>query len=185
MLTILALSVLAFLNSVALNRAEAIRRAAEIQLQALVAQLDQRNGDLEREIAERKRAEERAAHQATHDSLTGLPNRLLFLDRVEKSIGRAMRHGDAFALFYIDIDHFKPVNDRFGHQAGDELLRELGRRLVATMRNVDTVARLGGDEFAAIMDAPVQEQAALHLAERLSAATTALRPRGLRPAAAD
>ena len=169
-LTILGMTLLAFLNSVLLNRAERIRRTGELRLRELVAELDQRNRELEQEILERKHAEERAAHQATHDSLTALPNRMLFLEHLENAIARAMRHGDAFALLYIDIDHFKPVNDRYGHQAGDEVLKELARRLEATVRKVDTVARLGGDEFAAIMDAPVLEQAALRLAERLSAA---------------
>jgi diguanylate cyclase (GGDEF)-like protein len=169
-LTILGMSMLAFVNSASLNHAERIRRIAEARLQELVAELDQRNGELEQEILERKLAETRAAYQATHDSLTALPNRLLFLDRLEKAIARAMRHGDAFALMYIDIDHFKPVNDRYGHQIGDELLKELARRFEATVRKVDTVARLGGDEFAAIMEAPVLEQDALRLAERLSAA---------------
>lgn len=171
-LTILGMSILAFLNALSLNRTEGVRRAAEIRLQELVAELDRRNLALEREMKERKLAEERSAHQAAHDSLTDLPNRLLFLDRLEKAISRAVRHGDAFALLYIDIDHFKPVNDRFGHQAGDALLKELARRLASTVRTVDTVARLGGDEFAAIMDAPVHEGDAVHLAERLSAAVS-------------
>jgi diguanylate cyclase (GGDEF)-like protein len=171
-LTIMGMSMLAFLNSASLNRAEGVRRSAEARLQELVAELDRRNDELEREILERKLAEQRAAYQATHDSLTALPNRLLFVDRLEKAIARAMRHGDAFALMYIDIDHFKPVNDAYGHQAGDELLKELARRLEATVREVDTVARLGGDEFAAIIDAPVLEQDALRLAERLCMAVS-------------
>ena len=157
--TILGMSVLAFVNSASLNRADRIRRGAEARLHELVGELDQRNGELEREIVERKLAEERADYQATHNSLTGLPNRLLFLDRLEKAVVRAVRHGDVFALLYIDIDHFKPVNDGHGHQAGDELLKELARRLEATVRAVDTVARLGGDEFAAILDAPVLNRA--------------------------
>jgi diguanylate cyclase (GGDEF)-like protein len=169
-LTILGMSILAFLNSVALNVAETARRAAEIRLQALVVELDGRNADLEREVAQKERAQERAAYQATHDFLTGLPNRLLFLDRLDNAIGRALRHGDAFALFYLDVDHFKPVNDRYGHQAGDELLKALAGRLGGTIREIDTAARLGGDEFAVIMEAPVDVPDAVELAERLLAA---------------
>jgi diguanylate cyclase (GGDEF)-like protein len=169
-LTISGMSILAFWNSVALNRAESARRAAENRLQALVVELDGRNADLEREIMQKELAQERAAYQATHDFLTGLPNRLLFLDRLDKAIGRALRRGDNFALFYFDVDHFKPVNDRYGHQVGDELLKALAIRLQGAMREIDTVARLGGDEFAAIMDAPADGPDAVEFAERLLAA---------------
>lgn len=171
-LTVLGLSILAFFNSVAVNRAESIRQLSERQLKALVAELDDRNKALQLEIAERIRMEEKAAHLANHDPLTGLPNRLLFLDRLQKTIGRTIRSGNACALFYIDIDNFKPVNDTYGHYAGDELLKELAHRPQSTMREVDTVARLGGDEFAAIMDAPAHSEHALGLAQRLSDAVS-------------
>lgn len=138
------------------------------QLRRLLAELDQRNRQLEVEIAERQRLEELARHQATHDPLTGLPNRLLFLDRLEKSIERAQRRGRSCALFYIDIDEFKPVNDRYGHHAGDALLKAIAQRMVEAMRKVDTVARLGGDEFAAIMEEPVDMPDALLAAQRLA-----------------
>ncbi|MES2683161.1 MAG: diguanylate cyclase [Pseudomonadota bacterium] len=171
-LTILAFSVLAFINAASINRAEGVRRLSEIQLRTLVMELDSRNKALQVEISERKRMEEKAAHLATHDPLTGLPNRLLFLDRLQTAVGRTVRSGNACALFYIDIDNFKPVNDEHGHQAGDELLKELSFRLRSTMRDVDTVARLGGDEFAAIMDAPISTEHALGLAHRLSEAVS-------------
>jgi len=99
------------------------------ELRRLLAELDLRNRQLQTEIAERQRLEELARHQATHDALTGLPNRLLFLDRLEKSIARAQRRGSPCALFYIDIDDFKPVNDHHGHQAGDELLKAVAQRM--------------------------------------------------------
>jgi diguanylate cyclase (GGDEF)-like protein len=137
------------------------------QLRQLLAELDQRNRQLETEIAERQRLEELARHQATHDPLTGLPNRLLFLDRLEKSLERSQRRGKSCALFYIDIDEFKPVNDRYGHHAGDALLKAIARRMDETMRKVDTVSRLGGDEFAAIMEEPVDAADALLAAQRL------------------
>ncbi len=171
-LTILGLAIFAFINAVSLNRTESIRRLAERHLQAMVKTLDERNQSLQEEIAERKRMELKAEHQATHDALTGLPNRLLFLDRLQKTIGRTIRSGNSCALFYIDVDNFKPVNDEYGHQAGDELLKELALRLSSTMREVDTVARLGGDEFAAIMDAPANAEHARKLAERLSLAVS-------------
>ncbi len=138
------------------------------ELRRLLAELDQRNRQLQQEIAERQRLEELARHQATHDGLTGLPNRMLFLDRLGKSIERAERRGSPCALFYIDIDDFKPVNDQYGHHAGDELLKAVSQRMLETMRKADTLARLGGDEFAAIMEEPADAADALLAAQRLA-----------------
>ena len=138
------------------------------ELRRLLAELDQRNRELQTEIAERQRLEELARHQATHDPLTALPNRMLFLDRLANSIARAERRGTPCALFYIDLDDFKPVNDRYGHQAGDELLKAVSQRMLETMRKVDTVARLGGDEFAAIMEEPADAADALLAAQRMA-----------------
>ena len=138
------------------------------ELRRLLAELDQRNQQLQLEIAERQRLEELARHQASHDPLTGLPNRMLFLDRLGKTLARAERRGVSCALFYIDIDDFKPVNDRYGHTAGDELLKAVSQRMLEAMRKVDTVARLGGDEFAAIMEEPADQADALLAAQRLA-----------------
>jgi diguanylate cyclase (GGDEF)-like protein len=121
--------------------------------------LGQRNAQLEAEVAERKRLEELARHQAGHDVLTGLPNRLLFMDRLSQAVARSERRHDRFALLYIDLDGFKPVNDRYGHQAGDLTLKEMGRRLEAHVRKSDTCARIGGDEFAVIMDGAPEGEA--------------------------
>ncbi|HYI11529.1 MAG TPA: EAL domain-containing protein [Thermoanaerobaculia bacterium] len=96
-------------------------------------------------IAER---EEQIRYQATHDSLTGLPNRTLFLDRLEQAILKARRTGEIVGMIMMDLDRFKDINDTLGHPFGDELLIEIGRRLTQTLRESDTVARLGGDEFA-------------------------------------
>lgn len=167
-LTILVMSILAFLNSVTLNRTESVRRLAEAQLKKMVSELDERNQALHAEVLERERLERKAAYQATHDALTGLPNRLLFLDRLQLAIARTTRGGNSFALFYVDVDKFKPINDRYGHQAGDALLQQLAQRLKRTIREVDTAARLGGDEFAAILEAPISNENALLLAERLT-----------------
>ena len=89
---------------------------------------------------------------ARHDSLTGLPNRVLFLDRVEQAVARSRRQGTQIAVLFLDLDGFKSINDRFGHAEGDELLKTVAERLVGCMRAVDSVARLGGDEFAVLVE---------------------------------
>ena len=91
-------------------------------------------------------------HQALHDALTGLPNRVLALDRAEQMLARARRRQLPMAALYVDIDGFKQVNDTFGHAAGDELLRIVAARLLSVTREGDTAARLGGDEFVVLVD---------------------------------
>lgn len=135
-------------------------------LRELLDQLEVRNAELEREVAERKRLEELARHQAGHDALTGLPNRLLFMDRVEQAVLRAQRQGHRFSLLYIDLDGFKPVNDLHGHPAGDLALKKIAGRLRRFMRQSDTCARIGGDEFAVVLDG-AEAADALKLGERL------------------
>jgi len=103
------------------------------------------------DITRRKELEEELRHRAYHDPLTDLPNRALFADRLRVALLQAQRHGRTFALCFVDLDYFKPVNDRFGHAAGDDLLVETAGRLRKTVRAADTIARLGGDEFAAIL----------------------------------
>ncbi len=104
-----------------------------------------------RDISGRKRAEKTLEHQALHDMLTDLPNRTLLQDRLEQAIRAARRDGASVSLLLMDLDHFKEINDTFGHQAGDALLREVGPRLAQKLRAADTVARLGGDEFAVLL----------------------------------
>lgn len=103
------------------------------------------------DITQRKEVEEELRHQAYHDPLTDLPNRALFADRLRVALLQAQRHERRLALCFIDLDNFKPVNDRLGHAAGDDLLVEVARRLRLSVRAADTVARLGGDEFAALL----------------------------------
>jgi len=91
-------------------------------------------------------------HLAHHDPLTGLPNRLLFFDRLKYSIRRSRREGGSLALLFLDLDQFKQINDTYGHGVGDELLKEVAKRLRQAVRETDTIARIGGDEFAVIME---------------------------------
>lgn len=139
-----------------------------------------------RDITERKRAEEKLAHQAFHDGLTGLPNRALFLDRLQRSITHSRRHSDfKFAVLFIDIDEFKVFNDSLGHAAGDTLLGQVAQRLTASLRGVDTVsrprltgdenvyisestlARPGGDEFTILIEELHDPSDAIRVAERI------------------
>lgn len=105
-----------------------------------------------RDITERKESEERLLYLANYDSLTGLPNRALFRDRLRRSVARAQRNESKVALFFIDLDRFKTINDSLGHHAGDQLLRSVSRRLKQYARKGDTIARLGGDEFTIILE---------------------------------
>ena len=97
-------------------------------------------------------ANDRLQHAATHDSLTGLPNRTLLADRIAQAITRGTRHGAHFALMVVDLDRFTAINDSLGHQAGDEVLKEIARRLKGLLRKTDTLARFGGNELAMIVD---------------------------------
>ncbi|MEM6793168.1 MAG: EAL domain-containing protein [Acidobacteriota bacterium] len=120
------------------------------------------------DITERKKAERQLFHEAFHDSLTGLPNRSLLEERLERSLRRANRRDDyQFALVFIDLDRFKIINDNLGHAAGDELLIEMARRLETCLRPGDTVARLGGDEFNIILEDIKEISDATRVAERI------------------
>jgi diguanylate cyclase (GGDEF)-like protein/PAS domain S-box-containing protein len=104
------------------------------------------------DITARKRMEEEIQYQATHDSLTGLPNRLMFSQLLNHAIQSARRYTRQFAVLFIDLDRFKIINDTLGHTAGDQLLQEIAMRLKQTLRTVDVVARLGGDEFVILIE---------------------------------
>ncbi|MFC4932201.1 bifunctional diguanylate cyclase/phosphodiesterase [Massilia sp. GCM10023247] len=104
-----------------------------------------------RDITERKQVEERIFHMAHHDELTGLPNRNLMHTRIDEAIGDAARHGQPVALAFIDLDGFKLVNDGLGHNAGDELLKIVSKRMAGCLRRNDTLARFGGDEFVILL----------------------------------
>jgi diguanylate cyclase (GGDEF)-like protein/PAS domain S-box-containing protein len=104
-----------------------------------------------RDVTERKRMEAQLMHQATHDSLTGLPNRALLLDRIKQDIKRARRNKSQVAVIFLDLDRFKDVNDSLGHDMGDVLLKKVSKRLERGIREYDTLARWGGDEFVMII----------------------------------
>jgi diguanylate cyclase (GGDEF)-like protein/PAS domain S-box-containing protein len=102
------------------------------------------------DVTDQIRAEEILKHQAFHDALTGLANRALFEDRLSLAIAGAQRHGHVLGIAYIDVDEFKTVNDRFGHDVGDRVLVALGERIERSVRQIDTAARFGGDEFVVL-----------------------------------
>ncbi|MEJ7742493.1 MAG: GGDEF domain-containing protein [Nocardioidaceae bacterium] len=120
------------------------------------------------DVTERRALQDRLAHQALHDALTGLPNRALFYDRLEHALTRVERGDGGVAVLFMDLDNLKVVNDSLGHTAGDQLLIALAGRLRGCLRPVDTVARLGGDEFTILLEDVVNSGAPTRLAERIA-----------------
>lgn len=125
------------------------------------------------DVTDRKSYERKIAHQATHDRLTGLPNRYLFQDRVEQAIRQARREKTMVGLLFIDLDKLKWVNDTLGHAAGDEMIRVVSKRLRRCMRTVDTVARIGGDEFILLLPSLLAKEAIAIAKRRVVDATSA------------
>jgi diguanylate cyclase (GGDEF)-like protein/PAS domain S-box-containing protein len=122
-----------------------------------------------RDITERKELEDRLTHQAFHDPLTGLPNRMFFNNRLQIAVDTARRRDTNIAVVFLDLDNFKLINDSLGHPAGDKLLVEVGQRLRAAVRLTDTVARFGGDEFTFLFESDVTEESVIQAVERVQA----------------
>jgi diguanylate cyclase (GGDEF)-like protein len=150
---------------------EALRRYEhEQQLAAQNLALQQVNVELQREISDRLRAEAQLAHDALHDALTGLPNRALFLRRLEQTLRTCKNQPDyQFAVLFIDLDRFKIINDSLGHMVGDQLLIKITQRLLHCLRSQDLVSRLGGDEFTILLENIRDPAEAVHVAERILA----------------
>ncbi|MHB1058776.1 MAG: bifunctional diguanylate cyclase/phosphodiesterase [Rhodanobacter sp.] len=126
------------------------------------------NRDLREQIAERERVERRLKYETLHDSLTGLPNRTLLLQRLEQAMQRYVANpNEQFAVLFIDLDRFKVINDSVGHLVGDDLLFQVGGRIRACLKTRDVVARLGGDEFAVLLEGIVDTNKATLIAERI------------------
>jgi diguanylate cyclase (GGDEF)-like protein/PAS domain S-box-containing protein len=120
------------------------------------------------DVTERKALEEQLRHQAFHDPLSGLPNRALFMDRLEHAFVRANRRGDKIAVLFTDLDNFKVINDSLGHEVGDQLLVAVAERIKHCLRPEDTAARLGGDEFTILIEAVDSMTDAVRVAERIA-----------------
>ena len=120
-----------------------------------------------RDVSERKAFEAELTHQAFHDTVTGLANRAMFTERVRQALARARREDANLAVLFFDLDDFKTVNDSLGHAAGDDVLREVARRLDVSIRGADTAARFGGDEFAVLLEDVVDSQDAADVAQRI------------------
>lgn len=150
--------------------AEAVRRARdelEVRVLERTAELAGANALLQAEIAERRQAEARVHHMAYHDSLTGLPNRALLADRLDRAMLTARRSQRRLAVLFLDLDRFKTINDSLGHMTGDHLLREVASRLCRAVRASDTVARLGGDEFVVLVPGIREGDEAAQVAEKI------------------
>lgn len=122
---------------------------------------------IQRELNGNGHSEEKILHMATHDALTGLPNRILFDDRLVLELAHAKRNNKKLAVMLADLDHFKNINDAMGHSVGDKLLQEVGKRLTKSLRKTDTVARMGGDEFMLLFPDISKSEAVTRLAKKI------------------
>ena len=139
----------------------------EVAVDRRTRQLTRTNRKLEKEIATRLQAEKNLKHLAHHDTLTGLPNRLLLDARLDHAIARAKRNGSRLAVLFLDLDNFKHINDSLGHVAGDTLLQQVTGRLLEATREEDTLARLGGDEFVILVEEIKETSDMIFLSQKL------------------
>jgi diguanylate cyclase (GGDEF)-like protein/PAS domain S-box-containing protein len=126
-----------------------------------------------RDVSEARTMERKLSHLAQHDTLTGLPNRMLLNDRLDQAIALAQRHGTRVAVLFLDLDRFKHINDSLGHAIGDKVLQEVSKRLIASVRSSDSVSRRGGDEFVVVLSEVEDAQNAARHAEKIHAALSA------------
>jgi diguanylate cyclase len=144
-----------------------LQRNDEIGL--LARSFQQMQETITAQVADLQRNQEALEHLSQHDTLTGLPNRRLFLDRLEQALAHARRQAESVWVLFIDLNDFKAINDRFGHNAGDRVLKIVAERLLAMMRQVDTVARLGGDEYVVLLGAATRPEHVTMIADKLLA----------------
>jgi diguanylate cyclase (GGDEF)-like protein len=152
-----------------LARSEENRVLLEESLSSHLSVLKIRNAELVEYQEKIRRSEARYRELAHHDSLTGLPNRVLFQEQLTRAIFRAKREECSMALLFIDLDRFKAVNDDAGHDAGDSVLRDTAKRLLACIRGGDIACRIGGDEFIVLLDCLPDRQVVINIAERILA----------------
>jgi len=136
-------------------------------IENLERRVDERTRELSAEVAVRREAEAKLKHTATHDGLTDLPNRSLLMDRLEQASHRAHRSKKKYAVLFIDLDGFKPINDTLGHDIGDKVLKTVSARLLGAVRETDTAARFGGDEFVLLLTDLDTKDAASAIAQKI------------------
>ncbi len=137
------------------------------ELGVLALSFNHMHDQLKEQMAALERSRQEMDQLARHDAMTGLPNRRLFQERLDNTLARSQRSGTRFALLFIDVDKFKSINDRWGHDAGDEVLKVIAKRLMSNTRKADAVARIGGDEFVVLLDSPSNREDIVSIAEKL------------------
>jgi diguanylate cyclase (GGDEF)-like protein len=138
------------------------------QVHRQTSELDAINRSLQQEISDRQRIQQQLSYDALHDTLTGLPNRALLIDRLDHAVEQSRRNsGHSFSVLFLDVDAFKVINDSLGHMTGDYLLVEIAKRLKKCLRSLDTVARFGGDEFVVLLENVAHENIAVQVADRI------------------
>lgn len=154
------------------QRADGLPLARQDEIGVLARAFDHMRKQILGQMAELRRSREELEHLAWHDSLTGLPNRALFSERMEQALATARRDKSRLALMFVDVDHFKPINDNFGHAVGDQLLQALAGRIRDALRESDTAARIGGDEFMILLPHIQARTDAVTVAEKIRLAVS-------------
>lgn len=149
------------------HEAAALPVERQDEIGVLARSVSHMQDEIRNQLATLERNREDLEHLARHDALTGLPNRRAFQERLELTLARAQRSGERFALLFIDLDQFKSINDRWGHEGGDAALKIVAQRLSAAIRKADAVARMGGDEFVVLLENPTRREDIVVIAEKL------------------